>query len=253
MLNPLYLKDKVQNAYIQYETFEAYKRPKELNMKDYINEFERLHNKIKEYDMALPDGVLAYKLLKQAGLSETHEQLIRATITDLSYENMKLQLKKTFGDICTPAGQTDNIKVEPVMHLSHSKNTKDTYNIPYSNTNRSGYRGRYNFRGSQGATPRNLSGRNFYSQGLSSRHQSPRFGRGQPGSCQVNPPDQLGNPSRCNVCGSIFHWAANCPDSGGSHERQDFSQKRKDDQIFVASLRLKNEIGERQDFLRRLG
>ena len=70
------MKDKVQNAYIQYETFEAYKRPKELNMKDYINEFERSHYKIKEYDMALPDGVWAYKLLKQAGLSETHEQLI---------------------------------------------------------------------------------------------------------------------------------------------------------------------------------
>ena len=44
--------------------------------------------------MDLPDGVLAYKLLKQAGLSGTHEQLIRATMTDLSYENMKLQLKK---------------------------------------------------------------------------------------------------------------------------------------------------------------
>ena len=44
--------------------------------------------------MDLPDGVLAYKLLKQAGLSETHEQLIRATITDLPYENMKLQLKQ---------------------------------------------------------------------------------------------------------------------------------------------------------------
>ena len=34
-LNPLYLKDKVQSAYIQYETSESYKRPKELNMKDY--------------------------------------------------------------------------------------------------------------------------------------------------------------------------------------------------------------------------
>ena len=73
-LNPLYLKDKGQNTYIQYETFESYKRPKELNMKDYINEFERLHNRVnKEYDMDLPDGVLAYKLLKQAGLFETHE------------------------------------------------------------------------------------------------------------------------------------------------------------------------------------
>ena len=125
-LNPLYLKDKVQNAYIWYETFEPYKRPKELNMKDYINEFERLHSKIKEYDMALPDSVLAYKLLKQAELSETHKQSIRATIIDLSYENMKLRLKKTSIDICIPASQTDSIKVEPVMHLSYFKNTKDT-------------------------------------------------------------------------------------------------------------------------------
>ena len=89
---------------------------------------------------------------------------------------MKLQLKKTFGDIRTPAGQTDSVKVEPVMHLSHSENTKDTYNIPCSNTNGSGYRGCYNFRASQGATPRNLSGRNFHSQDLYLRHQSPKFG-----------------------------------------------------------------------------
>ena len=102
------------------------------------------------------------------------------------------------------------------MHLFHSNNTKDTYNILYSNTNRSGYRGRYNFCGSQGATPRNLSGRIFHSQDLNLRRQSARFGRGQPGSRQVNLPHQFGNSSRCNVYGSIFHWAANCPDSGGS-------------------------------------
>ena len=89
---------------------------------------------------------------------------------------MKLQLKKAFGDICTPAGQTDSIKVELVMHLSHSKNTKDTYNIPYSNTNRSGYRGCYNFHGCQGINPRNLSSRNFHSQDLNLRRQSTRFG-----------------------------------------------------------------------------
>ena len=111
------------------------------------------------------------------------------------------------------------------MHLSHSKNTKENYNVPYSNTNRRGYRGHYNFRGSQRAIPRNLSRRNFHSKDLSLRRQSPRFGRGQSGSRQVNPPDHLGNPSRCDVCGSIFHWATNCPDSGGNQGRKDFSQK----------------------------
>ena len=36
-----------------------------------------------------------------------------------------------------PDGQTDSIEVELVMQLSHSENTKDIYNVPYSNTNSS--------------------------------------------------------------------------------------------------------------------
>ena len=86
----LFLKDKVQNAYIAYETFESFKRSSEMSVTEYNNESERLHHKLKEYDMGLPSGVLAYKLLKQAGLSESHEQLARAMAGELTFENMKL-------------------------------------------------------------------------------------------------------------------------------------------------------------------
>ena len=46
-----------------------------MSITEYINEFERLHHEIKEYDMGLPSGVPAYKLLKQAGLSESQLDL----------------------------------------------------------------------------------------------------------------------------------------------------------------------------------
>ena len=70
--------------------------------------------------MGLPSGVLAYKLLKQAGLSESHEQLARATASELTSENMKLQLKKIFGDI-TKLPLLESVKVQPIMQVTHTQ------------------------------------------------------------------------------------------------------------------------------------
>ena len=58
-------------------------------------EFERLYHEIKNYDMGLPDGALAYKFLNNANISEHYQQLVRATISD---NTMKGQLKKVFSD-----------------------------------------------------------------------------------------------------------------------------------------------------------
>ena len=56
---------------------------------DYLNEFEQLYNQIKHYDMELPTGVLAYRVLKNANITHEKQQLVRATLTLLTYENMK--------------------------------------------------------------------------------------------------------------------------------------------------------------------
>ena len=41
-----------------YDKFENFKRPDDMNIVDYINEFERLNNQIKHFDdMELPTGV----------------------------------------------------------------------------------------------------------------------------------------------------------------------------------------------------
>ena len=60
-LDELYKEDKNQAAFLAYEQFEQFKRPENMKVKDYINAFKRLNNKIKAYDMVLPEGVLAYR------------------------------------------------------------------------------------------------------------------------------------------------------------------------------------------------
>ena len=72
-----------------------------MTINDYIIHFERLHNKAKGYKMEIHDGVLAYRFLNNANISESHKQLIRATLPDLRYTTMKEQLKRVFAKTVT--------------------------------------------------------------------------------------------------------------------------------------------------------
>ena len=67
-----------------YDQFENFKQPDEMSIVDYINEFERLNNKIRQFDMVLPRVVLAYKVLNNANISSEKKQLIRATVVTLT-------------------------------------------------------------------------------------------------------------------------------------------------------------------------
>ena len=85
-----------------------------MSISNYIIEFQRLYNKIENFNMALPDGVL-----NNANISEEHKQLARATLTELKYENMKDQIKKGFSDPKNVSGIVQDersIKVEPTYH-----------------------------------------------------------------------------------------------------------------------------------------
>ena len=56
---------------------------------NYILEFDRLYHKIKNYDMSIPDGVPAYKLLNNANIPKHHKQLVRVTLSEFKYNTMK--------------------------------------------------------------------------------------------------------------------------------------------------------------------
>ena len=65
-----------------------------MSISDYIIQFEQLYTNAKSHKMEILNGVLAYRLLNSANLSEHHKQLVRATVTDMKYSAMKDQLKK---------------------------------------------------------------------------------------------------------------------------------------------------------------
>ena len=68
----------------------------EMSIVDYLNEVERLYHQIKHYDMELPTVVLAHRVLKNANITHEKQQLVRTTLTSLTYESMKKQLKAIY-------------------------------------------------------------------------------------------------------------------------------------------------------------
>ena len=97
-LNRLFKKN---STVIKYQTLEAFitsKRPSNMPIQAYLNEFDKRLFKTKSYGTVTSDDILAYRLLKSANLSGYHEELVKATIPNLQYDIMKDQLKKTFSD-----------------------------------------------------------------------------------------------------------------------------------------------------------
>ena len=97
------------HIFTAYEDFETFQRPLEMTIVEYINEFERLYNTIKVHKMELPTGVLAYRMLKSANISEEKQQLVRVTLVALTYEDMKKKLKAIHNSV---SNENDDEKIK---------------------------------------------------------------------------------------------------------------------------------------------
>ena len=83
-----------------------------MSIKEYINELECLLNKTKKYGSSMSSDIVAYRLLKSANLEDIHEQLIRTTVKELTYDAMQLQLKKIFGDKDSDLAKASGVNVK---------------------------------------------------------------------------------------------------------------------------------------------
>ena len=100
-----------------------------MSMANYSAEFDKLYSKAKNYDMILSDGILAYKFLNNASLSSQHQQLVKATLTELTYKNMKEQIRKIFGDLAISAcPEKPHIKLEEQsLQTTHMQEEEEAY------------------------------------------------------------------------------------------------------------------------------
>ena len=122
-LEKLYVKNSKASAYLAYEKFESFQRPTDMNIIGYLNKFERLYYDVQRYGMTLPSGVLAYWVLISANLTPERQQLARATITELIYENMKKQLKA----ICDSSSSNSIDRFDIKSEQAFVNETKDEH------------------------------------------------------------------------------------------------------------------------------
>ena len=101
-LDKYFKKDNAQELFLAIERLEKYKRDSEKeSIVQYIEEFTRRNEQIKELiaeNETYADGILAYRLLNQASLSEQDTKLVRATVVKLTYEEMVTALKRCLCD-----------------------------------------------------------------------------------------------------------------------------------------------------------
>ena len=202
-LDKLYLKDEDQRKYAAYENFEKFKRPHDMSIAEYIVEFEKKNTKLVEYDINLPDAVRAYRVLESANIPKDKGELARATLTKLTYDNMKKQLLKIFDSVISPDKKVP-IKEEDVYYgEEEEEEDAEEEGVYYEESGRGYHRG--NYRG-------NYRGR---FRGRFNRGRSRGYYRGNNQQRKVTFEDtRKKNPRNtvCVICKSIYHYARDCPD-----------------------------------------
>lgn len=216
-LDELYLKDKSQSAFAAFDEFTSYRRRSDISIQDYIIEFNLKYNKIKTFDMSLPEGVLAYYLLKCANISDDLGNMCKATCTDLTYKNMRTQIEKVTSNV-TNDEKVESFEIQPQFYGYEDEDYSYDYNEYFDEEqSQDTYYNQYN--------PRN-EGSNQQWQGRSSEsaRTQQRTTASTNSTRRQNPLDEFGNPSRCGFCRSIYHWIEKCPDA--PPRSQNYSQRR---------------------------
>ena len=132
-LDKVYLTDENQRIFLTLDEFEKYKRSPSMTMSSFILGFEHLHSKVTAYHCTYPDGVLAYRLLKAANVSNDHEQLIRATVATgkWTYQTVVDQLQKVFSEVPASSPVSNGIKVESTYHMTNSNTSRNNQLCDY--------------------------------------------------------------------------------------------------------------------------
>ena len=207
-LDKIYEKDKLTEKFNAIERFEGYKRVKESTIREFLVEFDKRLHRIQDY-IKYPEDLLAYRLLKAANLEPTHEKLIKATITDLKYDDVRNKLVKVFADESMSGLENDftdmKVKSETTFYGKESEdeiNSSEEENAFYTR-NRQPYKYK-----PRGGTVRKSNYRT---------EQSIKSERTRTQDKGKNPLDKFGRVTRCSVCDSINHWQQDCPDRNSTN------------------------------------
>ena len=95
-LDKVFESEKIDEAYLTYSKFIYFQKSSEISMTDYVIEFEHLYCKMTNYEMSVPNGVLTFKLLDSARLTDDNQKLSLTLGSSLEFEIMKSASKRIF-------------------------------------------------------------------------------------------------------------------------------------------------------------
>ena len=78
-LDTLFLEDINQPTFLVNETFEGYQWQPDTSIKDFFINFGQHVAKLKDFNILLPEPVLAFRTLKSANLTPKNEKLVSAS------------------------------------------------------------------------------------------------------------------------------------------------------------------------------
>ena len=114
VLDQLHNVDKVKNAVMYYEEFEALKRKEDQTVQDFVRQFESLAAKNTANGNTFSDQILADKLMRTINLPHIDKLIIRATVKSFTVKEIKEVLTKMY------RGSTSEVKVEATYYSSEA-------------------------------------------------------------------------------------------------------------------------------------
>ena len=94
-------------------------------MQQFVTEFDQAYNRLKRHGITICSDLLGFKLLKAANLSHRHNQLIKAKITEVSFDNIK-KIKSIFSNETEkPATHELQVKAEPTYYTKEKISDED--------------------------------------------------------------------------------------------------------------------------------
>ena len=216
MRNSFKKKDE-QAAYEVYLSFfKEMKKKQEESIRDFVNRFDKVANSAKKNKMDISATVKAFKLLDDAGLSETDRKLVMSdmdfTKADTLYENAKAGLLKYLADKPGNTSSTSGIKLEPSdeVYLSNG------WQPPRGGRDQGSGRGGGARHGGRGGGGQGQRSEGTKTSGGGAGVRTGGNNRGSEGSQKKkpeNPKDENGEFYTCRSCGSFRHMLSSCPDS----------------------------------------
>ena len=205
-LEKVYLKDENTRAYLAFKNFYNFKRTAGMTIIDFITQYEKLYGEMKKFNMVLPEAVQAFMLLNAVNISDEIEKLARATLTTITYNEMKAKILRIFAESSDEAEAAPDVKEE-------------SSEVLYTKYNTFGKRGR----------GRGVRGGRMNYRGIGNRSTEEKSTAEESGKeCFIcKSKDHLSyrcpkndNRLRCFACGSPEHLADKCPNRSEKKEDQ---------------------------------